>query len=165
MKPGVTEKESAELREARKRIRLLEQEAEVMRRAVAYLSRDVNPKCTRWSANWPPVGRPLLAIDTGHPRRLGCRTSSGTRNRCIGGPEWCPCSRCTIQWHCKKQDHDTQQIGTTVARYQPRPYSTRARVAASARIMLTVACASSSAVLNHQPRSPNSALVRSTIPL
>lgn len=36
--------ESAELREARKRIRLLEQEAEVMRRAVAYLSRDVNPK-------------------------------------------------------------------------------------------------------------------------
>ena len=36
--------ESAELREAKKRIRLLEQEAEVMRRAVAYLSRDVNPK-------------------------------------------------------------------------------------------------------------------------
>lgn len=36
--------ESLELREARKRIRLLEQEAEVMRRAVAYLSRDVNPK-------------------------------------------------------------------------------------------------------------------------
>ena len=35
--------ESAELREARKRIKLLEQEAEVMRRAVAYLSRDVNP--------------------------------------------------------------------------------------------------------------------------
>ncbi len=36
--------ESVELREARKRIKLLEQEAEVMRRAVAYLSRDVNPK-------------------------------------------------------------------------------------------------------------------------
>lgn len=35
--------ESVELREARKRIKLLEQEAEVMRRAVAYLSRDVNP--------------------------------------------------------------------------------------------------------------------------
>lgn len=44
VKPGVTSTESAELREARKRIRLLEQEAEVMRRAVAYLSRDVNPK-------------------------------------------------------------------------------------------------------------------------
>lgn len=36
--------ESMELREARKRIKLLEQEAEVMRRAVGYLSRDVNPK-------------------------------------------------------------------------------------------------------------------------
>jgi len=44
VRPGVTSTESAELREARKRIRLLEQEAEVMRRAVAYLSRDVNPK-------------------------------------------------------------------------------------------------------------------------
>ena len=43
-RPGMTKDESAELREAKKRIRLLEQEAEVMRRAVAYLSRDVNPK-------------------------------------------------------------------------------------------------------------------------
>lgn len=40
--PGADE--SAELREARKRIKLLEQEAEVMRRALAYLSRDVKPK-------------------------------------------------------------------------------------------------------------------------
>ena len=44
VKPGVTEKDNVDLREAKKRIRLLEQEAEVMRRAVAYLSRDVNPK-------------------------------------------------------------------------------------------------------------------------
>ena len=43
-RPGPTAAQSAELREAKKRIRLLEQEAEVMRRAVAYLSRDVNPK-------------------------------------------------------------------------------------------------------------------------
>ncbi|MFB8282661.1 IS3 family transposase [Nocardia colli] len=43
-RPGATGDESAELREARKRIRQLEQEAEVMRRAVAYFSRDVNPK-------------------------------------------------------------------------------------------------------------------------
>lgn len=43
-RPGFTSDESAELRELRKRNRLLEQEAEVMRRAVAYLSRDVNPK-------------------------------------------------------------------------------------------------------------------------
>jgi transposase len=42
--PGLTQKDALELREAKKRIRLLEQEAEVMRRAVAYLSRDVNPK-------------------------------------------------------------------------------------------------------------------------
>ena len=36
--PGVTAAENAELREARKRIRLLEQENEVLRRAAAYLS-------------------------------------------------------------------------------------------------------------------------------
>ncbi|MET4432937.1 hypothetical protein ABIA65_006266 [Mycolicibacterium sp. 624] len=35
---------SAQLREAHKGIKLLEQEAEVMRRAVGYLSRDANPK-------------------------------------------------------------------------------------------------------------------------
>jgi transposase len=38
VKPGTTTGESAELREARKRIRLLEQENEVLRRAAAYLS-------------------------------------------------------------------------------------------------------------------------------
>ena len=38
VKPGVTAAESAELREARKQIRLLEQENEVLRRAAAYLS-------------------------------------------------------------------------------------------------------------------------------
>jgi transposase len=43
-RPGTSRDESAELRELKKRNRLLEQEAEVMRRAVAYLSRDVNPK-------------------------------------------------------------------------------------------------------------------------
>jgi transposase len=35
---GVTQAESAELREMRKRVRLLEQENEVLRRAAAYLS-------------------------------------------------------------------------------------------------------------------------------
>jgi transposase len=43
-RPGVTASESAELRELKKRNRLLEQENEVLRRAAAYLSRDVNPK-------------------------------------------------------------------------------------------------------------------------
>jgi transposase len=37
-KPGTTSAQSAELREANKRIRLLEQENEVLRRAAAYLS-------------------------------------------------------------------------------------------------------------------------------
>ncbi len=37
-KPGASRSESVELREARKRIRLLEQENEVLRRAAAYLS-------------------------------------------------------------------------------------------------------------------------------
>lgn len=37
-KPGTAAAENAELREARKRIRLLEQENEVLRRAAAYLS-------------------------------------------------------------------------------------------------------------------------------
>jgi transposase-like protein len=38
IKPGSTTTELAELREAKKRIRLLEQENEVLRRAAAYLS-------------------------------------------------------------------------------------------------------------------------------
>ena len=38
IKPGPTAAEMAELREAKKRIRLLEQENEVLRRAAAYLS-------------------------------------------------------------------------------------------------------------------------------
>ena len=41
---GVTREESAELRELWKRNRLLEQENEVLRRAAAYLARDINPK-------------------------------------------------------------------------------------------------------------------------
>lgn len=38
VKPGVTAAENAELRSAKRRIRLLEQENEVLRRAAAYLS-------------------------------------------------------------------------------------------------------------------------------
>lgn len=38
VRPGVSTAENAELREARKKIRLLEQENEVLRRAAAYLS-------------------------------------------------------------------------------------------------------------------------------
>jgi len=42
--PGVTTTESAELRDAKKRIRLLEQENEVLRRAAAYLGQASLPK-------------------------------------------------------------------------------------------------------------------------
>lgn len=38
VKPGTTTSESSELRAARRRIKLLEQEVEVLRRAAAYLS-------------------------------------------------------------------------------------------------------------------------------
>ncbi len=38
VKPGITSSDNAELREARRRIKLLEQENEVLRRAAAYLS-------------------------------------------------------------------------------------------------------------------------------
>ena len=44
-KPGVTTTEAAELRAARRRIKLLEQENEVLRRAAAYLSQaNLSPK-------------------------------------------------------------------------------------------------------------------------
>jgi transposase-like protein len=43
-RPGVSREESAELRELRKRNRLLEQENEVLRRAAAYLAQGVLPK-------------------------------------------------------------------------------------------------------------------------
>lgn len=43
-RPGLTLAEEAEIRELRKRNRLLEQENEVLRRAAIYLGRGVNPK-------------------------------------------------------------------------------------------------------------------------
>ena len=43
VRPGANENDNAENRELRYRVRLLEHEAEVMRRAVEYLSRDVQP--------------------------------------------------------------------------------------------------------------------------
>jgi transposase len=43
-RPGVVEKEAAELGDARKRIRLLEQENEILRRAAAFFTRGLPPK-------------------------------------------------------------------------------------------------------------------------
>ena len=44
VRTGATQADSVELREAKKRIRLLEQEVEVLRRAAAYLSQASLPK-------------------------------------------------------------------------------------------------------------------------
>ncbi len=51
-RPGTTVQEAAQLRDAKKRIRLLEQENEVLRRAAAYLSQ----------ANLPSQGRAHAAL-------------------------------------------------------------------------------------------------------
>lgn len=44
IKPGVSSAEQAEMRELKKRVRLLEQENEVLRRAAAYLAQGSLPK-------------------------------------------------------------------------------------------------------------------------
>ena len=43
-RPGLSPAESEQLRELKRRNRLLEQENEVLRRAAAYLSQGINPK-------------------------------------------------------------------------------------------------------------------------
>ena len=60
IRPGLTEAERAEMREIKKRHRLLEQENEVLKRAAAYLSQANLPGewCSRSSVRWPlPVPR------------------------------------------------------------------------------------------------------------
>ncbi|MFI2511646.1 IS3 family transposase [Streptomyces sp. NPDC018972] len=68
-RPATASGESAELRETRKRIRLLEQENEVLRRAAAYLSQANLPKMMY------PLVRELAAADVPHrvPVAVTCR--------------------------------------------------------------------------------------------
>jgi transposase len=44
LRPGITQQEAEEMRELKKRNRLLEQENEVLRRAAIYLGQGLNPK-------------------------------------------------------------------------------------------------------------------------
>lgn len=44
VRPGLSEKEAAEMRELRRRNRVLEQENEILRRATAYFAKDHAPK-------------------------------------------------------------------------------------------------------------------------
>ncbi|WP_422120177.1 IS3 family transposase [Microbacterium ginsengiterrae] len=68
-RPGQTAADAAEARELKKRIRLLEQENEVLRRAAAYLASESE---TRWL---PKMTYPLVAelADSGIPVTVSCR--------------------------------------------------------------------------------------------
>ena len=44
VRPGLTEIETAELREVKRRNRVLEQENEILRRAAAFFTKDISPK-------------------------------------------------------------------------------------------------------------------------
>ena len=79
-RPGITQAEAAEMRELRKRNKLLEQENEVLRRAAIYLGQGLNPKrSTRWSVTLPQTGFPsyerrcLVRFDEQRPGTLDRR--------------------------------------------------------------------------------------------
>ena len=54
VRPGLKEADASELRESKKRIRLLEQENEILRRGAAFFAKELPPKwSTRWSLTLP----------------------------------------------------------------------------------------------------------------
>ena len=77
-RPGTTAAESAELRDLRKRNRVLEQENEVLRRAATYLSQANLPGkgSTRSPVSWPPTGSPSR-LRVGCSSLLVSRTTDG----------------------------------------------------------------------------------------
>jgi transposase-like protein len=86
-KPGTTSQDNAELREARRRIKLLEQENEVLRRAAAYLSQAhlpgtssssmtrLRPDCTTQAAVGCAVAPRTRIL------RVACSITANTYNR------------------------------------------------------------------------------------
>ncbi|WP_143138334.1 transposase [Streptomyces mirabilis] len=110
LKPGTTRQENAELREACRRIKLLEQENEVLRRAAAYLSQ----------ANLPGKGTTRSGADRGRdsrPRsRAGFSSSPGSPTTAGSVTRWpMPCSmRPFARTRCSDAHRDDPEFGYRV---------------------------------------------------
>ena len=127
--PGVTDADRAELRDLKKRNKLLEQENEVLRRAAAYLSQANLPgkQSSRSSVRWP---RPVPASGCRSRWRAGCwasrprGTTSGSTSRCRSGTT----TTRTRSTRCTRSTRTTPRSGTgSWPTSWPMPGSPRAR--------------------------------------